>query len=339
MRIISIDDNVNNLLMIEVYGKSLGISVESFQNSKLALERVKTQSYDLVVVDYMMPEIDGLRFIEEFRKRDTNTPIIMITAVGDDDDVHMKALSIGATDFMKKPINGAIFKLRVTNFLQLKKAQILLSDRTKLLEEEVKKATKDILARELESLNVIGKTAEYKDPETGEHINRVSNYSVLLAKGMGLSDTLQDLIFHASPLHDIGKVGIPDYILLKPGPLNEEEWSIMKTHPLIGYEILKRSQSNFLSAGAIIAFTHHEKYDGTGYPKGLKGEDIPLLGRIVALADVFDALTTKRPYKNAWEFNAAVDEIIRLKGTHFDPTIVQLFIEHLDEIRKIYEDI
>lgn len=336
MKIISIDDNKNNLMMIEVFAKSLHIEVDSFEDPIAALESTKKENYDLVILDYMMPVMNGLTFIEQFREHDTTTPIIMITAVGDDDDIHQKALLTGATDFMRKPLNGIVFKLRVTNFLQLKKAQSLLADRTKLLEEEVRKTTREIIAREMETLHVIGKTAEYKDPETGRHINRVASYSLIIADVLGLSEPVKELLYYAAPLHDIGKVGIPDHILLKPGLLDEEEWEIMKNHSDIGHEILKKSHSKYLNAGAIIANTHHEWYDGTGYPNGLKGEKIPLLGRIVAIADVFDALTSKRPYKEAWDFDRAVDEIISLKGTHFDPKVVDAFLEKLDKVREIY---
>lgn len=339
MRIISIDDNRNNLLMIEVHGRALGVDVLSYESPMEALAKVQEEHFDMIIVDYMMPEMDGLTFIEAFRKIDIETPIIMITAAGDDDNIHFKALQLGATDFLKKPLNGALFKLRVKNLLLLEKSRILVKDKAKLLEEEVRKATEIVRNREMETLTVVGKTAEYKDPETAEHIARVAGYSLILAQAYGLNENMQNILKHSAPLHDIGKVGIPDYILLKPASLNEEEWEIMMTHTLIGYNILKRTQSKYLNAGSIIAFTHHEKWDGSGYPKGLSGENIPLLGRIVAIADVFDALTMKRPYKEAWEFEEAVDEIKNLSGQHFDPSLVKLLIENLDKFRHIYHNL
>ncbi len=240
MQILSVDDNRNNLMMVEIHGKTLGVAVNSYENPKLALAAAYERSFDLVIVDYMMPEMDGLSFIENFRELDPKTPIVMVTAVGDDDDVHYQALQLGATDFLKKPLNGALFKLRVRNLLELKKAQMLLEDRAKLLEVEVTKATEEIRRNEYETLIIVGKTAEFKDPETGEHIKRVSQYARLLAKVYGLPKNLQEVLYHSAALHDIGKVGIPDRILQKEGRLDDDEWELMMSHTLIGYEILKK---------------------------------------------------------------------------------------------------
>jgi len=278
MRVLSVDDNGNNLLMIEVFAKSLKIHIESFENPIHALDDFKAKDYDMVIVDYMMPEMDGLTFIQEVRHIDEQIPIIMITAVGNDLKLHELALSAGATDFLTKPVIATIFKLRVKNLLELRKSQRLINNKALLLEEEVEKATIDSIESELETLQVVGKTAEYKDPETGQHIYRVSNYARVLSQAMGLTETMQDILYNAAPLHDLGKVGIPDHILLKPTSLNDEEWKIMKTHTLIGYDVLKKTKSKYLKAGAVIAFTHHEKYDGSGYPKGLKGQEIPMFG-------------------------------------------------------------
>lgn len=198
-------------------------------------------------------------------------------------------------------------------------------------------AKKEVFIREKETLEVLGKASDYKDPETGAHIARVSSYSLILSKSFGQSDLMQDLLFNAAPLHDIGKLGIPDSILLKPGKLTPEEFKKMKNHTNIGYEILENSSSKYLKAGAVVAMSHHEKFDGTGYPKGLKGNDIPIFGRIVSIADVFDALTTKRPYKNAWPFEKAANLIREERGSHFDPEFVDLFIENITEIKIIYD--
>lgn len=335
MKIVSIDDSENNLYLIEVFCQELGLNVKSFSEPLEALLYVLNNPVDMIIIDYMMPKLNGLDFIKEFRRNNDIIPIIMVTAASDE-GVHSEAFTAGVNDFLGKPINGTLFKARVNNLLKLYKNTMLIKDKAKLLEEEVNKATKKLIDREHETLTVLGKTAEYKDPETGAHVNRVAHYSKLLAKGYGLSKEEQDLIFYASPFHDLGKVGIEDKILLKPGKLNDDEFEIMKTHATIGYDILKKSESKYLQAGAIIALTHHEKYNGKGYPNGLSGNDIHIYGRIVAVADVFDALTSERPYKKAWSFDDAFALLKKESGGHFDPKIVKIFINNRKKITKIY---
>ena len=336
MKILSIDDNKTNLLIIESYAKILNLEIESFLNPKEALEASFENEYDLVIVDYMMPEINGLEFIQSFRQNNQNTPIIMLTAVGDDMELQIKALEYGANDFLSKPINAPAFKARIINMLKLRKSQLLLQDKALLLQDEVKLATIRLKESEYETLQMLGKTAEFKDPETNAHTQRVAYYCKLLARAYGLDENLQDIIFYASPFHDLGKIGIPDNILLKPGKLDDDEFSIMKNHAKIGYEILKGSKSKYLKAGGVIAYNHHEKYDGTGYPNGLKGESIPIFGRITAVADVFDALTSSRPYKKAWSLEEAFDFLIEEKSVHFDPKLVDLFLENKNEVINIH---
>jgi response regulator RpfG family c-di-GMP phosphodiesterase len=335
MKIISIDDNKTNLLIIESYAKTLSLKIDSFLEPKEALISSNNTEYDLVIVDYMMPEMNGLEFIQEFRKINSETPIIMLTAVGDDMQLQIKALEYGANDFLSKPINAPAFKARIINNLKLRKSQLLLKDKALLLQDEVDKAVFRLIESEQETLQILGKTAEYKDPETNAHTQRVSHYCKLLAAAYGLDEKLQDIIFYASPFHDIGKIGIPDRILLKPAKLDEDEYSIMKKHSQIGYEILKGSKSKYLKAGGVIAYNHHEKYDGTGYPNGLKGENIPIFGRITAIADVFDALTSNRPYKKAWTIDEAFNLLTEEKNKHFDPFLVDLFIENKEQVMDI----
>ena len=220
--------------------------------------------------------------------------------------------------------------------LKLRKSQLLLQDKALLLQDEVNSATIRLKESEHETLQMLGKSAEYKDPETNAHTQRVAYYCKLLARAYGLDENLQDIIFYASPFHDLGKIGIPDKILLKPGKLDDDEFSIMKNHAKIGYEILKGSKSKYLKAGGVIAYNHHEKYDGTGYPNGLKGENIPIFGRITAIADVFDALTSSRPYKKAWSLEEAFDFLIREKEVHFDPKLVDLFLENKNKVIDIH---
>ena len=336
MKIVSIDDNQNNLFLIEAICSDMGLNIKSFDDSLNALVYCLQNEVDMILVDFMMPNLNGLQFIEEFRKNKKHIPIVMITAVGDDENVHKKAFDLGANDFLNKPVNAVIFQARILNLLTNHQNRILLEDRAKLLQQEVEKATKSLVDREHETLQILGKTAEYKDPETASHVARVARYSKLLAKEYGLSPKEQDIIFYAAPFHDLGKVGIEDKILLKPGKLDEDEFKIMKTHAQMGYEILKYSKSEYLQAGAVIALTHHEKWDGSGYPTGLISETIHIFGRIVSIADVFDALTSFRPYKKAWSFDDALKYLDEKSGKDFDPKMVQIFKDKIDEVKEIY---
>ena len=336
MRVLSIDDNQTNLLIVESYAKMIGLNIESCLDPRDAINKAELNEYDLVIVDYMMPEINGLEFIEIFRKRNKVTPIIMLTAVGDDMKLQIDALELGANDFLSKPINAPVFKARIINMLKLRKAQLLIKDKALLLEEEVINATRKLIDSEQGTLQMLGKISEYRDPETSAHTQRVASYSKFLAKKYGLDEEQQDIIFYASPFHDIGKIGIPDNILLKPGKLSDEELIFMHKHSSIGYEILKDARSKYLKAGGIIALNHHEKYDGNGYPNGLKGENIHIFGRITAIADVFDALTSKRPYKDAWTLEKAFLFLEEEKGKHFDPILIDLFLKNKEKIIEIF---
>lgn len=336
MKVISIDDNKNNLFLIETICNNMGLNVTSFSDPLEALLYSLQNTIDLILIDYMMPNLNGLEFIKEFRKQKSNVPIIMITASGDDEEVHKKAFDLGTNDFLSKPVNSIILKARILNLLSSYHNRILIEDKTKLLESEIEKATIKLREREKETLNILGKTAEYKDPETASHVSRVSYYSKLLARELGLSNEEQNIIFYSAPFHDLGKVGIEDNILLKAGKLSLDEFNTMKKHSLIGYEILKDSKSKFLKAGSIIALTHHEKFDGSGYPNNLKEEEIHVYGRIVAIADVFDALTSSRSYKKAWSFDEAIKYLQSQSNKHFDSNILKHFIKNIDEVKNIY---
>ena len=259
----------------------------------------------------------------------------MVTA-NYDVQVRHDALEIGVNDFLNKPYDKTEFKARSKNMLDLRQYQ-------KNLEEKVRKATEVIRLREQETVFCLARAAEYRDPETGAHIDRMAQYSRLIARNLGLTEELQDLLLLAAPMHDIGKVATPDAILLKPGKLTEDEFFIMKQHAEIGYKVLNTGSSNspllgvsaLLKEAAEIAYTHHEKYDGSGYPRGLKGADIPLFGRIVAVADVFDALTSERPYKKAWSIEQSSQLLRDGTGSHFDPACVSAFFTNFDEILAI----
>jgi putative two-component system response regulator len=291
---------------------------------------------DLVIVDYLMPEMDGIEFSRAFRAMPgkADTPLLMVTAA-DDRDLRHRALELGINDFLNKPFDQVELQARARNMLVLRSSQKKLANRALLLADEVANATREITARERETLLCLGRAAEHRDPETHEHIMRMSNYSRVIAHRLGLSEEECDLILLASPLHDIGKIGTPDHILLKPGRLTPEEFEIMKMHTVIGQKILANSASPVLRAGALIAISHHEKFDGSGYPNASKGKDIPLYGRIVAVADVFDALTSERPYKKAWDLDRATGLILESRGGHFDPECVDAFFDAFDQVLEI----
>lgn len=337
VQILVIDDNRTNLVLIQhLLLKLSDCNPILFQSPTEAFEWCRSQTPDLVIVDFMMPDLDGIEFTRRFRQLEGNTdiPVLMVTS-NTQMDVRYEALEAGLNDFLTKPINKAEFLPRVKNMLALRHGQKMLADRAALLAGEVRKATAELRAQERETIVRLSKLAEYRDPETGAHILRMAHYSCLIARNIGLSAEEQELILQACPMHDIGKVGIPDHILLKPGKLDPDEFDLMKTHAKIGHDILKNSPSRMLQAGAMVALSHHEKFDGTGYPAGLKGENIPLYGRITAVADVFDALTSERPYKKAFDIETAVDIIRKGDGTHFDPACVRAFFQDWDEVLQI----
>ena len=336
-QVLVVDDAPVNLALFEALVKRLGgCEVHSFSAAADALGWLERHDADLIVVDYMMPQLNGLDFILAARARPglETVPILMITA-NDQKEVRYRALRGGASDFLTKPVDRAEFEARASNLLSLSDARRQLADRATWLAEEVRKATAQVVQREHETVIRLSRAAEYRDPETGAHILRMAHYSHLIASHLGLSQAEQELILLAAPLHDIGKVGVADAILLKPGRLTPDEFQLMKQHTVFGYEILRDSNSEILQAGASIALGHHEKFDGSGYPNGLKGERIPIFSRIVAVADVFDALTSARPYKPAWTLEDASHWIRSQAGSHFDPACVAVFFEHWDEVLKI----
>lgn len=337
LKAVLIDDNKLNLSLMQNYTNRLNLEVQSYDDPVKALKEVRSSEPDIIYVDYLMPIMNGIEFISAFRKQNTKTPVIMITGVDDDDNIKLNALKAGATEFILKPINYIEFYLRSSNLLRLKQYQNMIDQKTLILEQEVKKEAGEIVSSERETLFVLAKTTDYKDPDTGMHIKRVAHYSKLLAEFIQSDSNFVDMIYYCAPLHDVGKVGIPDKILQKHGKLTAGEFRIMKKHTLIGYDILDKTRSKYLEMGKIIAISHHEKYDGTGYPYGLAGVGIPVEGRIVAVADVLDALLSKRSYKRAWGFYEAIDYITSQKGKHFDPMMVDALTNHIDEFKNIFE--
>jgi putative two-component system response regulator len=336
-QVLIVDDNQINLTLFkQLVARVANAKPTCFDVPMAALGWCAEHVPDVLIVDYMMPEMDGIELIQRFRTLPgcEEVPVVMITA-NDDMTVRYKALETGANDFLTKPVDKSEFIARVRNMCALRRGQRLLRDRAALLAEEVAAATATIVARERETIFCLARAAEYRDPETGAHILRMAHYSRLIAARLGLPEDLQDLIFQSAPMHDIGKVGIPDYILLKPGKLTDEEFAVMKGHTTIGHQILIGSTSTILGMAAEIALHHHEKFDGSGYPGGLAGEAIPLTGRIVAVADVFDALTSERPYKKAWAVEDALNLLKEQRGRHFDPDCVDAFLCELDQVKAI----
>ena len=284
---------------------------------------------DLILLDIMMPEMDGYEVCEALKANPftANIPVIFITAKSEEKDEEL-GLKLGAVDYITKPISPAIVLARV-------KTHLALYNQSLALEDKVRQRTEELHNTRLEIIERLGRAAEFKDNETGLHVIRMSHYSRIIAAAMDFDEDWVDLIFHAAPMHDVGKIGIPESILCKPGALDAEEWAAMQQHPSIGAEIIGDHEDKLLQTAKEIAITHHEKWDGSGYPNGLKGADIPLSGRIIAVADVFDALTTKRPYKEAWPVEKALDLIKESAGSHFDPHIVDVFLESVPNVLEI----
>ena len=337
LNVIVIDDTAVNLLLLTyLIRKFDDCEPKDFSDPRLALAWCLDQPPDLVIVDYMMPEMNGIEFIRQFRACPAlaDIPLLMVTA-NDQVEIRHTALEAGANDFLTKPIDRIEFLARTRNMLAIRRNQRKLLDHAEWLASEVDKATAELRLREREIIFRLSKAADSRDPETGAHILRMSHFAKLIGAKLGLSPADQQLLLDAAPMHDVGKVGIPDHILLKPGRLDAPEFEIMKQHAMMGYEILAGSNSVMLQAAAQIALGHHEKYDGSGYPSGLVGEAIPLFARICAVADVFDALTSARPYKKAWADEPAIELLREGAGQHFDPACVDALLSSMDQVIEI----
>jgi two-component system response regulator RpfG len=339
--VIIVDDRptARSLLMGLARSLEQGLHVECFADPVAALDRAIAQTPDLIISDYRMPGMDGIEFIRRLREvpKLFEVPIVMVTVV-EDRQIRYQALESGATDFLTRPIDPQECRARCRNLLALRRSQKNVLDRAKWLEDQVMQATLDIRIREKETLLRLAKAGEYRDEETGNHIIRMAKYSRLIAEELKLTAMECDEIESSAPMHDIGKIGIPDQILHKPGPLTAEEMASMRQHTIIGHKMLSDSPSRYLQIGAVIALGHHEKFDGTGYPYGLAGDAIPMSARIVAVGDVFDALMTKRPYKEPWPLEKALDYIKTQSGSHFDPDCVHAFLRRLDGVMQIMRE-
>ncbi len=340
--VLIIDDEFTSRMILERIVKNIHseIVVTTFADPVIAMAWVSKNQPDLILVDYMMGSMSGLEVVTRIRHTPhlEDVPIVMVT-VADDKNIRYQVLDAGATDFISKPIDPYECRVRCRNLLSMRLNQKIVHNRAQSLEQAVVKATQQIRDREQETLFRLAKAGEYRDSDTGNHVLRMAKYSRLIAERLGLVRERCEMIEIAAPMHDIGKIGIPDNILLKPGKLSPKEFVIMQNHPSIGYQMLHNSRSKFIALAAEISFGHHEKFDGSGYPNRLSGKDIPLESRIVSVADVYDALTSVRPYKQAWTEEQALEYLTANKGAHFDPECVEAFVAQFSKVSLIQQQL
>jgi putative two-component system response regulator len=326
--VLIVDDTPDNISLLKA-ALMEDYSIKVATRGQKAIEIARSMPVDIILLDVMMPEMDGFETCRRLKSEPLtrSIPVLFITARGEIDD-ESKGFACGGVDYITKPISASVVRARV-------KTHLALYDQNRSLENMVRERTIELKESRLEILNRLGRAAEYRDNETGLHVVRMSRFCRIIALEFGLSEEESEFLLNVAPMHDIGKIGIPDRVLLKHGKLDVEERRIIETHCEIGRQIIGVHLSGLLKASATIAYTHHEKWDGSGYPQGLSGSEIPLFSRILAVADVFDALTSVRPYKEAWSVEAAVTEIRKGSGSHFDPALVEVFVRCLPKIIKV----
>ena len=343
--ILIVDDEIRKIELEKAYLEPYDYQILSASSGEEAIRTVAKSNIDLILMDVMMPGRNGFDITKQLKAGDKTRiiPIILVTALSDKKD-RVKGIEAGCDDFISKPVDSAELIARVRSLLKVKAYNDHMRNYERQLEAEVAKRTKEVYAAmaiieetALETIQRLAAAAECRDQYTGSHILRMSRYAEAIAKKMDVDSGFVRGILYASSMHDIGKIGIPDKILMKPGKLNEKEWKVMQQHTVIGADLLKGSKQDYLKMAEEIALTHHEKWNGTGYPHGLEGEHIPLSGRIVAVADVFDALISKRPYKPPLSYRESFTIIKNERGTHFDPGIVDAFMGTKQEILSIAE--
>jgi len=338
-KILIVDDNMANVALLEaILEEDDFTQLFSTTDPRQVLPLYRQHHFDLILLDIRMPEMSGIEVLEQLAEvlRNDFVPVIVLTAQTDQ-ETRQQALASGAKDFVTKPFEDWEVLLRIENTLQSRMFYTRQVMRADLLEREIIKSTQEIRETQFEIVQRLGAAGELRDNETGAHVKRMSHMCSLLASKRELGREFAELLLYASTMHDVGKIGIPDSILLKPGRLSAEEWQIMKQHPLIGARIIGDHKSKLISLARETALFHHEKWDGSGYPHGIAGDAIPIAARIAAICDVFDALTSERPYKKAWSVEQAVAVLEEESGKHFEPAMVELFIANLPEILVIKE--
>jgi len=337
-----IDDQLTSRIILETILQSIGdnIKVKTYDNALSALKVAEADPPDLIIADYKMPEIDGVEFTRRLRRLPAcrDIPIIIITIV-DERSVMYEALEAGATDFLIKPVDHYECKVRCRNLLTMRRQQLIIRNRANSLEHRVNEVVDQIKTREMESLNRLALLGENRDYTDGKHQTRVGKLSALVAVELDHDEEFIKTIEIAARFHDIGKSGIPDHILLKNGPLSDDEFEIIKEHAEIGYNLLKGSTSPYLEMGAVIARYHHERCDGSGYPEGLSGEDIPIEARIVAVTDIFESMTSDRPYRQALSVDKAKDLITKFSGKSLDEKCVKALLNRMVDITDYQKEI
>ncbi|MGO9410035.1 MAG: two-component system response regulator [Spirochaetia bacterium] len=340
--VLIVDDQRLNCALLESFLKEEGYRTRSVSSGQAALTAVEAELPDLILLDLVMPGMGGMEVIQRLKSTEISRtiPVVVVTGYSNTES-RIEAFQAGAEDFLSKPVERSELRARVRNLLRMKEYHDLVVQHNRTLESEVQERTAQLRSQYRETVYLMTSAAEYRDEDTGAHVRRISALSAELARRCGMDEHYVDCIFYASPMHDIGKIGIPDRILLKPNPLDAAEWEVMKSHTLLGWNILKKGTTPYVKMGADISLTHHERWDGSGYPRGLAGEQIPLCGRILMMCDQYDALRSSRPYKPPFSHQRALEIMTngdeRTRPEHFPPDLLQVFQSHHDVFEALYK--